>query len=1260
MNGNTDHFNNLNPPQVGGTTQHSQASSTSLHDLSQIHGALDAVYSPHSTNDQRQEATAFLEQAKRDSQAPHFGYGLASDQSQPASVRHYGLSLLEYPIKYKWEDLEEQDSSVLRSWVIQLAQNLDDNDAAFLRNKIAQLLEEVAKRSWAVEWLDLDTLLVELWQGSLTHKVLVLYVLEMLSDDIFNRDDAAAALREKELSKACVDIFVPTAVLNQHYPSRDVKVEVRCGDEGWISRLCGLLDWSLDNHPPKNDRVHSCIVKTLSCLKAAVTWIMPKALHATRCLDHLCKALSVADVGVQMATTEVLYAFYKRTQGPFIKEVEYTDLFTAMLLPDRVNLLKHVYQYSTVDIRDLDYPKYALCKKFTEVLSSIGEFIEERPSAIPPNGTDLTSFFDLLVEILRSPSLVVSIPVLHAWTRLLRCRAVTSSETVTRLIPVLLETCSSRLLRYESLPDDADDDISLFLCEDFDTVPERHAFLGNYRRYCMDIVEVIVRLKPFDVMYYILGQAERLFSNPYEGQVASAAAYGKKSIPFLRVEAQVTIIEAALKGYLRWLDDEETIDKEREAQCKALESYSEQWCRTILTIPMEDPAIKMKIIQTVTMFATKVLLRDSDLGMWVVEYLLSLDAANDFDMSRHSEAAKSLEVQVTNDLGRLAILNANNLLRRYDQIETRVKQILNDSSSDERRKAGCQALLFTIVQRATILDDGTRGLRLQAMLQPVKHAWQTTDVLSAASSYESFCAFLGLDQIVEFMTKQDFDKTEDWATCELNAEGKAKQAEIMARCDRIPLRLTKTMLAASTEKLKEDSSSFKTACLLWTDVLPVLLPSVLRLIGYSQAFTDLATWSHLPTEYQRLIRKVLTDRFWQAGISNESKEDFYARINGSRTSYEGFASTVRGSVRQIRETCYFILYGMTRLQEHFFGIPDLAEPLAQALFTNANGLSAHQLSVLLSMSSALIEECPRSLRPQFLPPMMINLFTNLDNRISADWDALERQKLEIVASGLLVEEMKSESILRQLTYSTITLIANILDHPNGSSRRRLPSLPSLEPTLRTFVLSHPAILEPLVLFSTHALRMRDIRSCTIVITVLRSIIPSFQDSPHAPSSPSITPSTIAAAPQVREFISTEVLKACITSLHEPYFVDLQRELASLIASILLLYGPTTSTPRDVLLSLPGMSVEKVDRAFDRIIRRSKGDDKYQRAVVLDLLEGLRGVSIHEQGRMERSQRRERPKVQQRFMEVDSEVQGQGTGRAASPDLAGVADMFGDN
>ncbi len=196
--------------------------------------------------------------------------------------------------------------------------------------------------------------------------------------------------------------------------------------------------------------------------------------------------------------------------------------------------------------------------------------------------------------------------------------------------------------------------------------------------------------------------------------------------------------------------------------------------------------------------------------------------------------------------------------------------------------------------------------------------------------------------------------------------------------------------------------------------------------------------------------------------------------------------------------------------------------------------------------------------------------------------------------------------------------------------------------MRTFVISSPTVLEPLVLFCTHALRMRDSRCCSVITRVLRSIVPEF-----------VTDTPTAA--EIREFISNEVLKACITSLHEPYFVDLQKDLAQLIATIFILYSAKSQTPRQIILYLPGMTAEKVDDTASRLFRVQSG--RQQRALVLDLLDGLRGVSISEQGRIARPDPRKiRSAMQERYMNVDNDRQNEQ--KDGSPELGGVADMFG--
>lgn len=137
------------------------------------------------------------------------------------------------------------------------------------------------------------------------------------------------------------------------------------------------------------------------------------------------------------------------------------------------------------------------------------------------------------------------------------------------LIAPLLEMCSSRLIRYESMPEDSENPSLSFLLEDIDTIPERHAFLGNYRRYSAQIIELIVRQKRSEAILHILGQVDQAMRSLYVGQapfsgkfspsrggrvklIIPVTTYSKNSMPELRVDAQFSVVEAALKGYMKW------------------------------------------------------------------------------------------------------------------------------------------------------------------------------------------------------------------------------------------------------------------------------------------------------------------------------------------------------------------------------------------------------------------------------------------------------------------------------------------------------------------------------------------------------------------------------------------------------------------------------------------------------------------------------------------------------------------------------------
>lgn len=150
------------------------------------------------------------------------------------------------------------------------------------------------------------------------------------------------------------------------------------------------------------------------------------------------------------------------------------------------------------------------------MLSSIGDYLVRKYQDVPAD-TDVDAFLQLMVHVVQHQSLMVSIPAVVTWGKLLNKKENQPGDRFSPMIGPLLETAISRLVRYEHLPEDSNDPSLLFLLEDTDTMPERHAFLGNYRRYSCQVIEAIVQLKLFDAVSHILTTTNDVLQNLYDG-----------------------------------------------------------------------------------------------------------------------------------------------------------------------------------------------------------------------------------------------------------------------------------------------------------------------------------------------------------------------------------------------------------------------------------------------------------------------------------------------------------------------------------------------------------------------------------------------------------------------------------------------------------------------------------------------------------------------------------------------------------------------
>jgi exportin-5 len=493
------------------------------------------------------------------------------------------------------------------------------------------------------------------------------------------------------------------------------------------------------------------------------------------------------------------------------------------------------------------------------------------------------------------------------------------------------------------------------------------------------------------------------------------------------VDAHFTVVEAAVKGYMKWRASHGSKPQQDEHERTAMETNLELWCERLLDMNFEDPIIRKKIVQLTVAFSTTALDKKVGLMLKVLEHILMSRPVEQPNYSAYSDAVKELQADGIFELQRLASKMPDQLLDVYDQLEAKVNEIISSGTLDTKRQTSYQTFLFTIIHRTTKIDDESRLQKLHRFIDPVQLLWQNQEMNQAIASFSGFCELLGLSRVRNYLVSRRVHEIRDWGSYQLDAEGQSIQRELDDRAKALPLRTTKSFLGCSTEKIEKNSSAYKVSRILWHDALPIILPDLLKFLSYAHAFHNPANWADLPLEMRSLVSRVLTDRFWQAGISEGSKDDFYARVTGTKSTMEGFASSIRGCVRTVREACYSILYCMTHLDTDFYGFNELPGPLAHALFADAHCLSSHQLIALLNVVRLMVDDCPVELREHFIPPILATCFAQMDAKCSSEWERLVNKQVAPTEGENLTQEMKEESILRQLTHTAVMMIGGFLD-----------------------------------------------------------------------------------------------------------------------------------------------------------------------------------------------------------------------------------------
>lgn len=1145
--------------------------------VGKIVSALELIHSPKTTNTARQEAQSFLEQVKKQEESPFWGYELALP-TQSAIVRHFGLTLLQNSINREWLNYDQEKKLAIRNWIIDLSMKLQPGDPHFLREKLAFLWVAVAKRCWGSflgkaedspvssqelmeGWASMDSDLLGLFKSSAHTRELSLIIFRTLFEDVYILDDSITSKRSATLNSLCTNVLLPDTLLNAIYESNSNLERAKATKEGWFLIWQELLNESIRNVDERN------IIKILETLKTCLNWPYSNLLTQAQVLKSFLDAILISNTRIKILTVDCLHILFTRS---FNDETDLEQIVGSIFKPEGIQLLTNIYESVQNDPDDIDDEIYAFTKKFTEMIVGLSEHLTK----IKGIDADVDNYLKLVLSTTASPSLTISSISLNFWGFMLRDDA--NVEIIEKIIPDLLEVAASKLVNY---CDYNEDDISQkFLAIDFNSQSESYSFLGNYKKLIDDIIRLITCVKADMGLLWLNDRLQSFFSSDLGAQAVNSTKLDYHREPFILGISQLDITESCVRGIVRWkiyynrVDYNEKLDK--------LLVQVEELAQKLLNVEVKDPVLLKRLGQTYVQFTP--LLKDHMIFK-IIERLLTLStfAYPENASEEETSLVKDLRTSCATELNRIAFLMHDSLKNILDDLERVIESLLPKLSATEA--VTFKAFLLVVSQRASVPSKDERFIKI---VEPEIAAWTNPETMKGLSDLPWFMERLGIVQIADYFKIRNISPGADLLKTPMDEQGLKLKFDLKERWSTIfPIRTTRLLLQYSIEKLPHDTPEFKNLLKLWKPRVVPIIPHILQLLYQIQAYHNPDNWKDLPDVVQSFVRDTTVERFWQMGVSIQTRDSFLEESEKAMNTLRDFADSVGHIVRYTREYVFLSIASICQLEDTFYTIPDIANVFWRAATGETVGITLHSWKHMINISlRAVIKNCPPDNVDVFMAQLLPQMFVTLDELLMNKWE-------KVYISGLtfdendeqLSEEMMQEHLLRQVTQVTIRLLVDCV----GQYGYKNP-LSETQKQIRKLVFNNKEVLAPFLQFVCHLIMFKDSRSSFNVLLIVRSILNDI----------------ILKDEEVDKFLCEYLTKSLIYVLTDDFYREAQHEAAYVLTALYINLRARGVYISTVLKSYLPNATDSHIQKYEQALADSK-NLKEQRNALLDLIQQVK-------------------------------------------------------
>ncbi|KAH6572310.1 hypothetical protein BASA81_012010 [Batrachochytrium salamandrivorans] len=939
--------------------------------LDKVVQALFTVYASSASNEERRLSYKYLEYIRDIPDAPFLGFHLAhKDSNLPNHVRHFGLGLVESTIKYKWSSptYSDQLCESIKAAVFQLCDTgiaSDASEESLITEKLARIFVELAKRTWPLQWTDMDSQLRSLYEKNLGGRKLVLLIYKSLAEDVFIFDDVVVSNRKKELSTALMSVTVGSRILNTML-SKPVEAELPGSsnrqdlqllmqlvlanpeNEGWLMRWSLALEPLATSIISKSDEGIQChaesfLTITLNCLVVFLDWASLDSIEDTRILSRLLQLYVVPSSAVRIATADCLTVLFSRNIRP-LDPVRMSCLWQPLFVEGQLNLLTDAWtrvynQYSTLDIEKaqesvyIPDQDYVYLKRLAHAITALGDhqICFKRNTTCPQR---FDEYMQLVLLMTAHPSLIVSGYAVSFLLEAIKHEYMRTSCMGPCILPILdrllLKLLSRSNMANKSSP------VYRYAVIDFDSSTEiEQACLGSIQRI-IDVARLLSPIHPYNVFGWLQDKCFSMLSSP---NISPSECYAIATMTDCIIGSLPPI---AVRGS----------DANQQDLTKNMMSLL---VRLIDYDGNQDSAIVVYQLQMIVAFSDFMDLYPEILPKCLEKFfsfVVFTQASENHFIQNHtpiSENTRNVRRKAAASLVRIGSAMPNLLQPLLDQIMPVVSNYIQTNQLLRIEQTLLIEFIVAIICGSSMPAE-IKCTTFQNLLSWDLEHFRSTEIY--VGSTEQFFEAIGVSVLVRHERALKATKSPGEDLHDVLAAATSLRNMWSSSVNAIWNYLKRAR--QSRFQLALDNSDAMAAPVpnVWPEIPLHVVPHCLATIKRIHQSWSPEVLSSLPPDFMQFTRLTRFERALLLGEHISEKEGEDTSVLDPESSFEGHLKRICGWLGRTREICYQFLATLTFMGTDFYQMPDLPLLIISNVFANPQDMAPqHWKSIIYILFS---------------------------------------------------------------------------------------------------------------------------------------------------------------------------------------------------------------------------------------------------------------------------------------------------------------------